>query len=274
MRRRPFPTPPRGRWSARFRSPDIGNGRASTLHELRRSTNCDVHQLRRPPTLNAPPTARSTNCDAPPTDLAEVGNLFETQGTDRTENRVRLATEQILAPIPQTDLDPAGFGYAGIQSVTDDQGATTEPNRRGQQLGTTVHTCRTLYPGDRVVFQCWGNDSHGRELRWWLHPHGSGRQHEVRGDRVDLTWIVQPRSVGDRVYAGVGMAADSRYHRHGGPNEEGYDGWVVFYYSVQRPSSAPRAAGRGTDPALPLLVEQSRTVHVSRMMAPRIDGEW
>jgi hypothetical protein len=185
---------------------------------------------------------------------------------------VRPATEQILAPIPQTDLDPAGFGYAGIQSVADDQGAATEPNRRGQPLGTTVHTRRTLYPGDRVVFQCWGNDSHGRELRWWLHPQGSGRQLEVRGDRAELTWIVQPRSVGDRVYAGVGMAANSRYHRHGGPDEEGYDGWVVFYYCVQPIPSALRAAGRSAHPARQPLGEQSRTVHVSRTMSHRIDG--
>jgi hypothetical protein len=256
------PDPSQGRWPARFRSPDIGNGRASTLHHLRRSTTCDVHQPQ-----------RSTNCDAPTTDLAEVGHLFEprklTERRTECDPRPSRSSRRFHRP---TWIQP-GSNTAGIQSVTDDQGATTEPNRRGQPLGTTVHTCRTLYPGDRVVFQCWGNDSHGRELRWWLHPHGSGRQHEVRGDRVDLTWIVEPRSVGDRVYAGVGMAADSRYHRRGGPNEEGYDGWVVFYYSVQRISSAPRAAGRGADPALPVLGEQSRTVHVSRMMAPRIDGE-
>ena len=134
---------------------------------------------------------------------------------------MRAVTQPILAEIPHTDLDPAGFGYAGIQSVTDDQGAATDPSGRSQPLGTGVDTCRTLYPGDRVVLHCWGNDSHGRELRWWLHPQGSGRLLEVRGDRVELTWIVQPRSVGDRVYAGVGMAADSLYHRHGGPGEEG-----------------------------------------------------
>ena len=189
---------------------------------------------------------------------------------------MRAVSEQILTQIPtqirQTDLDPAGFGYAAIRSVADDQGAATVPSGQGQPLGTTVDTRRTLYPGDRVVFRCRGNDSHGRELRWWLHPHGSDRQHEVRGDRVDLTWIVEPRSVGDRVYAGVGMAADSRYHRHGGPNEEGYDGWVVFYYSVQRISAAPRAAGRAADPALPVRGEQSRNVHVSRMMAPGSTG--
>jgi len=39
------------------------------------------------------------------------------------------------------------------------------------------------------------------------------------------------------------MAADSRYHRHGGPDEEGYDGWVVFYYRVQ--PIPPDAGTRG-----------------------------
>jgi hypothetical protein len=156
---------------------------------------------------------------------------------------VRPVTRPILAEIPQTDLDPAGFVYADIRSVTDDQGAATDPSNRGQPLGTTVDTSRTLYVGDRVVLRCWGNDSHGRELRWWLHPQGCGRQLEVRGDRVELTWVVQSGSVGDRAYVGVGMAADSRYHRHGGPDEEGYDGWVVFYYRVQ--PIPPDAGTRG-----------------------------
>jgi len=95
---------------------------------------------------------------------------------------VRPVTRPILAEIPQTDLDPAGFVYTDIRSVTDPQGAATDPSNRGQPLGTTVGTSRTLYVGDRVVLRCWGNDSHGRELRWWLHPQGCGRQLEVRGD--------------------------------------------------------------------------------------------
>ena len=91
-------------------------------------------------------------------------------------------------------------------------------------------------------------------LRWWLHPQGCGRQLEVRGDRVELTWVVQSGSVGHRAYGvwhpqpagtdvGVGMAADSRYHRHRGPDEEVYDGWVVFYYRVQ--PIPPDAGTRG-----------------------------
>lgn len=175
---------------------------------------------------------------------------------------MRPVTRPILAEIAQTDLDPAGFVYADIRSVTDDQGAATDPSNRGQPLGTTVDTSRTLYVGDRVVLRCWGNDSHGRGLRWWLHPQGCGRQLEVRGDRVELTWVVQSGTVGDRAYGvwhpqpagtdvGVGMAADSRYHRHGGPDEEGYDGWVVFYYRVQPipPDAGTRGRRRATNPA-------------------------
>jgi hypothetical protein len=179
----------------------------------------------------------------------------------------------MLTEIPHTEVDPAGFGYAGIRSVTDGQGAATDPSGRSQPLGTTVDTSRTLFPGDKVIFRCWGNDSHGRELRWWLHPQGGSRQLEVRGEQVELTWVVQPRSVGERVYAGVGMAADSRYHRHGGPDEEGYDGWVVFYYRVQ-PTAGRRAGAGGAHSALPVIGEQSRTVHISRMMARRTNGEW
>jgi len=189
---------------------------------------------------------------------------------------VRAVSEQMLNQIPTqirpAELDPAGFGYAAIGSVADDHGAATVPSGQGQPLGTTVDTRRTLYPGDRVVFRCRGNDSHGRDLRWWLHPQGGGRQLEVRGERVDLTWIVQPGSVGDRVYAGVGMAADSRYHRHGGPDEEGYDGWVVFYYRVQPIPLALGAATGGADPIRPVPGEQSHIAHVSRMMSHRTDG--
>ena len=191
---------------------------------------------------------------------------------------MRAVSEQMLNQIPTqirpAELDPAGFGYAAIGSVADDHGAATVPSGQGQPLGTTVDTRRTLYPGDRVVFRCRGNDSHGRDLRWWLHPQGGGRQLEVRGERVDLTWIVQPGSVGDRVYAGVGMAADSRYHRHGGPDEEGYDGWVVFYYRVQPIPLALGAATGGAHPIRPVLGEQSHNVDVSRMMSHRTDGAW
>jgi len=170
-----------------------------------------------------------------------------------------------------SDVDPAGFGYAGIVSVVDDQGARTKRTRRSQRLGTIVQTGRTLYPGDRVIFRCSGSDVYGRELYWWLHPHGGNRQREVRGDRVELSWTVQPESVGDRVYAGIGMAAESRYHRHGGPDEQGYDGWVVFYYRVRPAHATARhsldwSTGRGWPAA-----QQSRTVHVNRMMSHQFD---
>ena len=87
-----------------------------------------------------------------------------------------------------------------------------------------------MHPGDRVVISCHADDPHGRELRWWLHPFNRPRGGQVRGSTVELAWHVHPASVGDRVYLGIGMAAQSRYHRYGGRDEQGYDGWLVCYY--------------------------------------------
>jgi hypothetical protein len=168
---------------------------------------------------------------------------------------VRPVTPPILAEIPQTDLDPAGFVYADTRSVTDDQGAATDPSNRGQPLGTTVDTSRTLYVGDRVVLRCWGNDSHGRG-----GSAGGCIPRAVAGNsRCVATGSnspgscsrgrsgIAPTAFGTRnpqeQTSGVGMAADSRYHRHRGPDEEGYDGWVVFYYRVQ--PIPPDAGTRG-----------------------------
>jgi hypothetical protein len=130
-----------------------------------------------------------------------------------------------------TPRDPLGFRYPWVHRVLDDTGIGTPVTGR-QAMGVTVDTGRLLIPGDRVVFHCEGSDPHGRELRWWVHPYGVDPTPVVRGDRVDLTWIVEPVSNGPRVYVGIGMAADSRHHRQGGLNDQGYDGWVVFYYRV------------------------------------------
>jgi len=160
----------------------------------------------------------------------------------------------IIKQAGTSERDPAGFRYAWIHSVADDQGIRTERTLRGRSMGATVNTGRTVHPGDRVVFRCQGGDPHGRELRWWLHPFGTDPQPQVRGDRVELTWIVQPHSVGHRVYVGVGMAADSRYHRQGGPHEQGYDGWIVFYYRVVPATTrghADHSPWAGAFPAIP-----------------------
>ena len=138
----------------------------------------------------------------------------------------------VVDQIGSADRDPAGFRYSQIESVEANCGAVVYLTPHRPMMGAIVDTGRTLYPGDRVVFRCQGNDPYGRELSWWLHPYNSGRHPQIRGDRVEATWIVQPDSVGDRVYVGVGMAANSRYHRQGGPDEQGYDGWIVFYYRV------------------------------------------
>ena len=100
-----------------------------------------------------------------------------------------------------------------------------------------------MHPGDRVVISCHADDPHGRELRWWLHPFNRPRGGQVRGSTVELAWHVHPASVGDRVYLGIGMAAQSRYHRYGGRDEQGYDGWLVCYYRVAAdPAGAPGPA--------------------------------
>jgi hypothetical protein len=143
-----------------------------------------------------------------------------------------------------SDRDPDGFRYGWIRSVVDDHGVATDRVARGRLLRAKVETGRTLHPGDRVVFRCEGGDPYGRELRWWLHPSGDDRQPQVRGERVELTWIVPTSAVGQRVYVGIGMATDSRHHREGGPAEQGYDGWIVFYYRVL-PATALWQSSRG-----------------------------
>ena len=36
--------------------------------------------------------------------------------------------------------------------------------------GVTVPTGRTVHPGDRVKFTCYGQDLQGGDLLWWSHP--------------------------------------------------------------------------------------------------------
>ena len=129
------------------------------------------------------------------------------------------------------DRDPEGHRYPWIESIEDDAGARTRSQGR-QPLGVTLDTGRLLLPGDRVIFRCEGFDPHGRELRWWVHPFGSKPAPVIRGDRVELTWVVEPVSAGPRVYVGIGMAAQSRHHRQGGLGRQGYDGWIMYYCQV------------------------------------------
>lgn len=142
--------------------------------------------------------------------------------------------------------DPDGFRYPWIEFVTDDSGLGTTQISKGRTLGAVVETDRTLHPGDKVTFRCHGGDPYGRVLRWWVHPSGSDRLPDVSGDEVELSWVVDPVSVGRKVYVGIGMAVDSRYHREGALYDQGYDGWIVFYYRVlpsvmtaDHPSAAP-----------------------------------
>ena len=138
---------------------------------------------------------------------------------------------KFIHPVATHDRDPEGHRYPWIQSVEDDAGART-PSTGRQPLGIALDTGRLVVPGDRVVFRCSGFDPEGRELRWWVHPFASVPAPQIRGDRVDLTWVVEPVSAGPKVYVAIGMAAQSRHHRQGGLHSQGYDGWVVFYFEV------------------------------------------
>lgn len=156
--------------------------------------------------------------------------------------------QSIIGSVGTAGQDPDGFRYPWIESVSDDTGIGTKKISRGQTLGAVLETDRTLTPGDRVTFTCTGGDPYGRELRWWVHPFGCERQRSVHGDKVDLLWIVQPASVGRKVYVGIGMAADGRYHREGALYDQGYDGWIVFYYRVlPAVSNAPSTPIPGAD---------------------------
>ena len=109
-------------------------------------------------------------------------------------------------------------------------------------IGETVHTGRTVHPGDRIVFTCTGHDPHGRQLLWWLHPVGQPRSQPVFGTATKLTWQIDRHAIGDRAYAGIGMVGDSLRHR--GRGDQGYDGWVLFYYRVTDNTSINNGSGR------------------------------
>ena len=106
----------------------------------------------------------------------------------------------------------------------------------------TVHTGRTVHPGDRIVFACTGQDPHGRQLLWWLHPVNRPRSQPVFGAAVELTWQIEKDAIGERAYAGIGMVGDSLWHR--GRGDVGYDEWVLFYYRVTDHTRGNDAAHR------------------------------
>lgn len=126
---------------------------------------------------------------------------------------------------------PDGWPFPRIVSVRGDPAAGWVAGK-DLVMGATVHTGRTVHAGDRIVISCHADDPHGRELCWWLHPFNRPRGAQIFGSTVELTWHVHPASVGEQVYLGIGMAAQSRYHREGGRDEQGYDGWLVCYYRV------------------------------------------
>ena len=135
---------------------------------------------------------------------------------------------------PDTGLHPVapdGWSFPQIVSIRGGSGAGWAADK-DLVMGASVNTGSTVHPGDRIVLSCRADDPHGRELRWWVHPFNRPRGGEVCGSTVELTWLVHSASVGERVYLGIGMAAQSHYHRDGGRDEQGYDGWLVCYYRV------------------------------------------
>ncbi len=131
-----------------------------------------------------------------------------------------------------TDHEDLSTLFATITHVQDDAGISPTKSGQGYALGTSVETNRDLHVGDVVRFACQGADPRGRDLRWWLHPHGYEPTSRTVGNQVDLQWTVEPQSVGQRVYLGIGMAADSEYHREGGLGDNGWDGWVRYLFTV------------------------------------------
>ncbi len=145
-----------------------------------------------------------------------------------------------------TNLDVYGRKFPAIKYVSDRQGVSTSLH---PEMGATVETGVTIHEGDKLVFRCSGGGRPGDpDLRWWLHPYNNERQRPVSGDSVELTWTVARSTVKRRIYIGIGMAGDTRYHRQGGLDEEGYDGWVVFYYTIE-PSEPLIAEPDGHIPA-------------------------
>jgi len=64
----------------------------------------------------------------------------------------------------------------------------------------------------------------------------------VFGATAQLTWNVDRHAVGDRAFAGIGMVGDSLRHR--GRGDDGFDGWVLFYYRVTGGTSGADQPGR------------------------------
>ena len=143
-----------------------------------------------------------------------------------------------------------GIGVPRLLSVRSSLGdhweAGSDPGTNGR-----LRPGRTVYPGDRVVFTCCGQDPHGRELIWWLHPINRPRAQPVFGETVQLTWDVTEESIDPRAYIGIGMAGLPLSHRGSAPGQDGYDGWLLVSYTVAadplgsvRPGSLSKTARR------------------------------
>ena len=116
------------------------------------------------------------------------------------------------------EQDPMGLYYPSIGEISDISRPGSGSTLRDPAVGTTLTTGRTVWPGERVSLRC--------------RAYDGSRQSPVTGDDVVLSWDVDSSAIGESVYVGIGMAADSHYYRQGGRDEQGYDGWVVLFYRV------------------------------------------
>ena len=146
------------------------------------------------------------------------------------------------------EQDPMGLYYPNVVEISDISAPVGGSTVRDPAVGTALSAGRTVWPGERVSLRCRASDRHARDLHWWLHQHDGSRQSPVTADEVVLSWDVDSAAIGESVYVGIGMAADSHYHRQGGRDEQGYDGWVVLFYRVlpasERWSSVKVLSGR------------------------------
>lgn len=175
-------------------------------------------------------------------------NILETIRKAVAHNRRLLPFEQDLASgiagrirnrvtIYLSSQDPDGDYYPRIDRIEDSFGSLFTYSA-GFDFANAVgiQTQITLRVGDTVTFRCEGTDPYGRLLTWHLRRIGSGSEEfKAEGQRVELSWTVQPQDCGPKRVALIRLTHEGPYHRNVG----GYaltDAIVLFYYQILPPS--------------------------------------
>jgi len=138
--------------------------------------------------------------------------------------------------------------YPSLDSARDSMGNTapSDPYFSGpSRTGPIPPPTPRLEVGDTVTFELEGTDPRGRELIWKAHaiPGGWGASTfnsspvigTATGDRVQITWTVSEKEVGEHTQIAIILANNGRYHRHQNNN---YDDACVFRYHVNPPPDA------------------------------------